>query len=135
VKSLLVVADYVSVNPDGTFGMLRGGLSRLQMPSLPGVVSLGFLIRITGEFGEEGAHDFKLLIVDYDGKSIAKAEGTFHITPDQRLINMGINMPLNLINPGRISARLVLDKQLAADWTLEIVLPLSPKPQSPDVQL
>jgi hypothetical protein len=133
VKSLLVVADYVSVNPDGTFGMLRGGLSRLQIPQLPSVVSLGFLIRITGEFGEEGAHDFKLLIVDYDGQSIAKAEGTFQITSEQRLINMGINMPLNIGSAGRISARLVLDKQLAADWTLEIVLPEISKPSSPDI--
>lgn len=131
MKSLLVVADYVSVNPDGTFGMLRGGLSRLQIPQVPGVVSLGFLIRITGEFGEEGPHDFKLMVVDYDGQNIAKAEGTIHIQPEQRVINMGINMPLNIQSAGRISARLILDKQLAADWPLEIVVPA---PQQPDVQ-
>ena len=131
MKSLLVVADYVSVNPDGTFGMLRGGLSRLQIPQVPGVVSLGFLIRITGEFGEEGPHDFKLMVVDYDGQNIAKAEGTIHIQPEQRVINMGINMPLNIQSAGRISARLILDKQLAADWPLEIVVPA---PQQPDAQ-
>lgn len=119
MKSLLVVAEYVSVNPDGTFGMLRGGLNRLQLPKFPSVVSLGFLVRVTAEFGEEGQHDFKLVVVDYDGQTIAKAEGTFAVTTEQRVVNMGINMPINLNAAGGFSARLILDRQMAADWPLE----------------
>lgn len=131
---MLVVAEYVSVNPDGTFGMLRGGLNRLRLPKLPGVMPLGFLLRVNAEFGEEGEHDFKLVLIDYDGQTIAKAEGRFHITTNQRLVNLGINMPINFQKAGRLSARLIIDKQMSADWPLEVELVnLNPgKPEIPD---
>lgn len=121
MKSILVVCEYVSVNPDGTFGMLRGGLNRLQLPKLPSVLGLGFLVRLTAEFGEEGDHDFKLVVVDYDGQEMAKAEGRFAVTTEQRIVNVGINMPINFMRKGRASARLIIDKQMAADWDLEVI--------------
>ena len=117
---MLVVAEYVSVNLDGTFGMLRGGLNRLRLPRLPGVMPLGFLLRINAEFGEEGEHDFRLILIDYDGQLIAKAEGRFHMTASERLVNLGINMPINFEKAGRLSARLIIDKQMSSDWPLEV---------------
>lgn len=122
MKSLLVVCEYVSVNADGTFGLLRGGLNRLPVPAFPFSRSLGFLVRITGEFGEEGAHDFKLVVVDDKGQELTKASGHFHIQPEQRIINIGINMPVPLQRAGAINARLIIDRQFSADWPLDITL-------------
>ena len=107
--------------------MLRGGLNRVQVPRYPSVVPLGFLVRIEAEFGEEGEHDFKLVLVDYDGKDLAKAEGKFQIRREQRLVNMGINMPIKVESPGSISARLIIDRQAQADWGLELLPPTAPE--------
>jgi hypothetical protein len=133
MKSLLVVAEYVTVNPDGTFAMLRGGINKLTAAQYPWVFPLGFITRVVGDFGEEGRHDFRLVIIDYDGREIAKAEGAFEISSEQRVFNCGVNLRVKLERPGGISVRLIIDRQLAYDWPLQVVV-ASPKTAPPGAE-
>lgn len=84
VKAQLILADAATTHPDGTFSLLRGGISLVNIPRNAPIAYRGALTaRIVAGPSEQGAHTFRIICADPDGGLVGQAmTGDFTIPPE-----------------------------------------------------
>lgn len=131
MKAVLILADAATAHPDGTFSLLRGGVSETGVPkNRPAMFRGALVVRITSARGEAGAHSFKLSCVDEDGAPVAQElSGNFDTPQQGGTVQFVWDLQLILPRLGRYEFNITVDKIQLDSWTLaakELALPQSP---------
>lgn len=121
MKAFLLVADAARPHPDGTFSLLRGGISEVHVPRDKPVTFKGAVIaRIVGSRGESGPHEFKMQCVNEDGASVAPdLSGSFDLAPHGGSVHLIWDLQLVLPRHGRYECSLAVDRHQLDSWILE----------------
>ena len=121
MQATVILADAATTHPDGTFSLLRGGITNVHVPPDKPIVFRGALVaRIVGRPGEDGPHNFKIVCIDEDGRSVSPDfTGTFEVPRGGGAINLALNMQLTLPKFGRYTFSVMVDRNQLVDWTLE----------------
>lgn len=70
----LIVSESASGHPDGTFSVLRGGITRIWgPPDKPVKLDLALVVRVSFEASEHGDHKVSVALRDRDGKRVMPA--------------------------------------------------------------
>jgi len=112
MKARIIVADAVSVHPDGTFSLLRGGIDRVWAGARgrPIVFNAGIAVQFSAGPGELGRHEFKIACVNEDGNAVApEVSGNFEIKEPGGVV-IGFNMNIVFPKPGRYSFTVSADR-------------------------
>lgn len=120
MKGEIIVADAVSLNQDGTFSLLRGGIDRVWPPAEghPIIFRGGLVLRMVAGPTELGRHEFRILFVNEDGKPFApEISGNVDIATPGGAV-MALNVQLMFPKPGRYVIAAHVDKQEVASYTL-----------------
>lgn len=123
MHGFLLLADAARAHPDGTFSLLRGGITRLHSARNEAIRFRGSLVaRLHGEAGDEGDHPFEIRLMNDHGDDIMpRLSGSIPINrggSDGQVV-ADIQVPI----PGYGSYKFVLrvDNQVMAEWALEAV--------------
>ncbi len=121
MHGFLLLADAARAHPDGTFSLLRGGITRLHSARNEAIRFRGSLVaRLNGDAGDEGDHPFEIRLMNDHGDDIMpRLNGSIPIKrggSDGQVV-ADIQVPL----PGYGSYKFVLrvDNQVMAEWQLE----------------
>jgi len=121
VKAWILLADAASAHPDGTFSLLRGGITELNVPrGQPLAFQGAFVVRVFGSIGDAGPHELAIRVTSEDGKSVApNLQGNFNIPPGGGATQVVASF--NLIFPayGRYTFFLTIDRQQADSWEIK----------------
>ena len=118
MKATIILADAASQHPDGTFSLLRGGISTVTVPLGQPVFFHGaFIARVAAELSEAGPHSFEVKVINHDGKRVAPPiQGEF-VVPDggggtQFIVHFNLALP----DYGRYQFALLIDNQESDSW-------------------
>ncbi|HXG60479.1 MAG TPA: hypothetical protein VNO22_03815 [Planctomycetota bacterium] len=121
MKGEIIVAEAVSLNQDGTFSLLRGGIDRVWPPAegRPIVFRGGLVFRMVAGPTELRRHEFRILFVNEDGKPFApEISGNVDFTtPGGAVMALG-ELQLIFPKPGRYVIAAHVDQQEIASYTL-----------------
>lgn len=123
MKVTLIMADAVATHPDGTFSLLRGGITRVNIPKNHPIGFHGALLaRINATPAEAGQHEFKLICVDQDGARVGQElAGNFALPPEGGQGNLAVVVHLGLPRLGKYSFLFSVDKHEYDSWLIEAV--------------
>lgn len=80
MKAKIILAESASTHPDGTFSLLRGGITHVWAPAPPFQLQGSLVVRIEGTLVDKGNHKFDVRCMDQDGvDSMPKIEGQFTV--------------------------------------------------------
>ena len=121
MKAVLVLADAASGHPDGTFSLLRGGITQVNiLPNRPVTFKGALVARVEGTRGEAGKHEFRIVCVTEDGGEVAPPiTGEFEIPSQGGAVNVVLDMQLALPKLGNYEFSIMIDKHQKDTWPLE----------------
>lgn len=121
MKATLVLADAACAHPDGTFSLLRGGITEVHVPrGRPATFKGALAVRVVGTAGEAGeTHEFKLRCTDEDGHPVApELTGTFKIPPSGGASQTVISHEIIFPKLGRYVFSVMIDRVEMDSWPL-----------------
>lgn len=120
MKAWILLADAASAHPDGTFSLLRGGITELNVPrGQPLVFQGAFVARVSGSIGDAGPHQLAIRVTNEDGKSVApNLDGAFTIPPGGGATQVVARFNLSFPAYGRYTFFLTIDRQQADSWDI-----------------
>ncbi len=117
-----MLADSASAHQDGTTSMLRAGIDRVQGPAAPFVLRAALVVRIQGDIGDVGQHDFDLKCLDIDGTEVMpRLDGQFTIERGGGATFLVLTMQAPFQRPGSYVFVLRVDRVQLGDWNLNVV--------------
>lgn len=123
MHAFLLLADAARAHPDGTFSLLRGGISRLHSARTEPIQFRGSLIaRLHGGAGEDGDHPFEIRLMNDHGEDIMpRITGTFPIKTGGGAGQVVAELQVPIPAYGSYKFVLRVDNQVTAEWPLEAV--------------
>ena len=120
MKAWIVLADAASAHPDGTFSLLRGGITELNVPKgQPLVFQAAFVARVLGSIGDAGEHRLEIRVTNEDGQPVApNVEGSFSIPAGGGATQVVASFNLRFPEYGRYTFWLTIDRQQADSWEI-----------------
>lgn len=120
MEATIILAEAVTIRPDGTFSMLRGGISHAwgQLPlRLKGAV----LVHFRAEASETGSHEWGLCIIDQDGKDIMpRVRGAFQVPQGGGSGSFAMDFICSFPEYADYSLRLTLGRLEEKRWNLRV---------------
>ena len=115
------MADAASTHPDGTFSLLRGGITQVNIAKNQPIAFRGALVaRITATAAEAGHHEFKLVCVDPDGHAVGpELTGGFTLPAKGGHGNLAVNVEMIFPRLGHYEFLFSIDKHQRDSWPLE----------------
>lgn len=114
-----LLADAVSIHPDQTFSLLRGGIDRVMSAKAPILFSGAFFIRLLAEAGESGKHTFEVRLMNQDGKEVApRLGGQIEVPAHGGSCHMVLNCQLTLPEFGPYTFLINVDSSIHRRWSL-----------------
>jgi len=122
MKATLLLAESATVHPDGTFSVLRAGITHIWGTPSPVVPFRGALVfRIEATAVDEGQHEFDLRCIDIDGTQVGPTlQGQFQAPKGGGVNNVILNTSLGFPKHGRFSFVARIDKVERDQWTLVV---------------
>jgi hypothetical protein len=98
VKARLLLAEAATSHPDGTFSVLRAGVTNVWGDKPPVNLQASLVTRIDADLGDVGDHRIEIMCMDEDGKEVMpKLEGNFQVARggghNNILLNFGFGFP------------------------------------------
>jgi len=98
VKARLLLAEAATSHPDGTFSVLRAGVTNVWGEKPPVNLQASLVTRIEADLGDVGDHRIEIMCMDEDGKEVMpKLEGNFQVARggghNNILLNFGFGFP------------------------------------------
>ncbi len=123
MNATLILADSARTHPDGTFSMLRGGITQLNVsPNNPVFFRGTLLVRIVGTSSESGTHEFKIVCVNEDGAHVGPDfSGSFETPPQGGTVQLSIDMQFVFPRLGHYEFSLSVDRHQLGAWALDAV--------------
>jgi hypothetical protein len=98
----LSVCEYATVNPDGTFTVIRGGINTVSAPALPVHLSGALYLEISpGEF-PPGEYAFTIKMRDPMGADVLDFAGRIDIQSQPRPARLAIGFSTNFQTTGEV---------------------------------
>ncbi len=121
MKAVLLLCDAATGHPDGTFSVLRGGITEINVPpNRPAVFRGALVARITGTRGESGKHAFKIVCLTEDGAEVSPPfEGEFSVPPQGGNAAICLNMQFALPQLGEYEFSIMVDNHQLDVWPLK----------------
>lgn len=121
MEATLILADAATGHPDGTFSLLRGGITELHIkPNTPPVFRGALVARILVEPSEAGKHSFKIVCTNDDGHLIGREfEGEFGVAKGGGAVNLTLTMQVPFPCVGRYTFAIAVDSRQLDSWTIE----------------
>jgi hypothetical protein len=121
MNTMTILAEAATNHPDGTFSMLRGGITQVW-GALPAVLRGDLLVRFEGDTSEAGSHEWMICVIDEDGKDIMpRMAGTFQVPQGGGNGMVVMKFGCQFTKYGEYSFRVTLDKQLASAWQVTVI--------------
>ena len=123
------MADAGSSHGDGTFSLLRGGITELSVPANKAAHFKGALIsRIVGGRSESGRHEANLKCVNEDGRPILPAlTAGFEIPQKGGAVNLVMDIQITFPSHGLYEFSVTVDKIQMDSWAFEVKKPKEAK--------
>ncbi len=131
MHATLILAEAATVHPDGTFSLIRGGLNEIKASGFPAPFRGSLVVRVVAEPSEAGPHDFRIVLMNNDGREVMRIEGRFETQSQVRFVHFCVQLGVMLPAPDRYGLRLTIDRLEVADWDLGAVLVSQPTPPMP----
>ena len=129
MEATIILAEAITVHPDGTFSMLRGGISRVLGP-LPLPFKGAVLAHFAADLSESGPHNWRLCVVDEDGNDVMpRVSGAFTVPDGGGNGSFAMAFSCNFQEYGNYSFRLALDKHLHKAWNISVACAPESAPQ------
>ena len=98
MKARLLLAESATSHPDGTFSVLRAGVTNVWGDKPPVNLQASLVTRIDADLGDVGDHRIEIMCMDEDGKEVMpKLEGNFQVARggghNNILLNFGFGFP------------------------------------------
>lgn len=119
----LILAEAVTNHKDGTFSLLRGGITRLQGDTTGGIVFRGaLLIRIAFDPLEiQVQHAFKVSCVTADGQDVGlSVTGEIEVQSGTKYLNFAVNLQHKFSRAGDYEFAVSMNNNQMASWPLSI---------------
>ena len=117
LKATLILAESATVHPDGTFSILRGGITHVWGDKPPVGFRGVMFVRIEGNMADKGSHKFDLRGMDQDGKEfVPKLEGQFKIPTGGGNSSLMLNMQIGFPQHGKYVFVVRIDDKQEDDW-------------------
>src|SRR5262245_42940969 len=133
MKAFILLADAASAHPDGTFSLLRGGITEVNVPMGQALVFHGaFVVRIVGTLADAGQHTMAIKVITEDGKSVAPdVQGQFAIPAGGGATQVVASFNMVLPAYGKYVFWLSVDRAEADSWEMRVREPAAPAPRAP----
>lgn len=130
MKAFILLADAASAHPDGTFSLLRAGITDVSVPKGQPLVFHGaFVARIVGTIGDAGSHSLAIRVTTEDGKPVAPdVQGQFTIPSGGGATQVVASFNMVMPAYGRYTFWLSVDRKEADSWEIRVQEPPAPKP-------
>jgi hypothetical protein len=90
---LALLADAATIDAAGKLNIL-GIFDRVAVPDFPGRHGkMCIVLRFRAGVNEAGEHELAITLVGPDGREVARANGTFHVTPSKTAVAEGVQLP------------------------------------------
>lgn len=122
MKAFILLADSASAHPDGTFSLLRAGITEVNIPQgQPTAFHGAFVARIVGTIGDAGQHALAIRITTEDGKAVAPdVQGQFTIPGGGGSTQVVASFNMGLPAFGRYTFWLSIDRKEADSWEVRV---------------
>jgi hypothetical protein len=131
LKSTLILADAASASDDGTFSLLRGGISEVRIvPGQPVVFSGALVARLEASPEEKGTHDVSMRFQTDGGETVGKAADVKFIVGDtkQSVLNAVMSFHVPLPKLGRYEFSVLVDgKKINSVFLDAVTLAVAPE--------
>jgi hypothetical protein len=121
----MILAESASNHPDGTFSLLRGGISQLYSHRFPVPFDGAIIIRIVGDPAESGTHSLRCVVVHQDGGELSRFEVGFDVREGGGGSALVLKMRQTFAKPGYYSFRVAVDSHVMDDESF-VVMQLEP---------
>ena len=129
MEVMLIVAQAGARHADGTFTLLRGGITRVW-GKLPVNLTGCALLRIVADPAESGPHDWRLCVIDLDGKDVVPpVDGKFEVPKGGGEAPSPLQFSINFPTYGQFSFRVTVDKKTEVRWPMTVA-EAPPPPQT-----
>jgi hypothetical protein len=135
----LIVADAVSTPPDGKFYVHGGGITRLEIPSLPSPIPLGLLIRLKID-EHDLEHDHRILVTLIGPAGVPNTPpmelGLQPPGEDERgepaegeemFVNIALRIPAVAVRAGLYRLQVEVDGTLAREVPIPVIVAEGPQ--------
>lgn len=126
-KLMMLMADYANIAEGGKINVM-GIFRSIKARSFPARHSqMSLVIKLEGEFGEEGQdREITIILRDDDGNEILRSTGTVKVPDSKSGLRPEINLIMNYRDivfpkPGLYQFVLMAGKDIKGDCSLEIV--------------
>jgi hypothetical protein len=112
LKSTVILADAASANDDGTFSLLRGGISEVRViPGSPLLFSGSLIVRLEATPEEKGSYDVAIRIETDAGEPVGEQPRVKFVVGEKgsSVLNAAANMHLLLPKLGRYEFSVQVD--------------------------
>ncbi len=120
MQLLLVLADAARTHPDGTFSLLRGGITKVTVTEgSPRLLRASLLARILFDPAEAGPHAFRVLVIDQDGSPAGiEVNGNFTAPTQGGVLQIVIDLANIFPQDGKYDIRFSVDNHLHGSWPI-----------------
>jgi len=124
LKAILILSDAASSHPDGTFSLLRGGISEINVPkNRPAAFKGALVARITASAAEAGVHEVKVRCINQDGGSIIPdVTAQFNVPDNGGVVHIVMEMAILFPSLGKYEFSIAVDKHEMDTWPIEAKL-------------
>ena len=120
MKARMTLAEAATGHPDGTLSMLRAGITH-TWGQLPVGLQAALAVRIEGEMGDAGPHEFDLRCMDTDGAEVMpQLKGQFEVPKGGGVMNFVLNFSMGFPQHGRYTFVLRVDNVQQDNWQIPI---------------
>lgn len=119
VDAQLLFAEAATQHPDGTFSVLRGGITAVWATAPPIALDGVLVARIIADSADRGSHEFDLACMDEDGKPGGPTlKGQFDVPTGGGNVNLIMGYAMRFPKHGRYTFNLRVDNVLRGELTL-----------------
>ena len=122
MRTEILVCEYATAHPDGTYTVVRGGMEKIPAVPKGQQMQMCFFVLLAHEPAEAGKHKLELKIVDADGRPAVGPALKVNMTfPAERARVFMHAMASTWLAPGAYDAHCLLDGQIAASASFSVV--------------
>lgn len=131
MEAKLIVAEAVSIHPDGTFSLLRGGITHVWGDLAPPRSMVPFkgavIVRIEADAADRGRHEFDVRCMTQDGATLGpEIKGGFDVPQGGGINNLVLNTSFGFPSHGIYEFVARVDQRVVDRWKLHV----QPRPTS-----
>lgn len=122
MKARLILADAATAHPDGTFSVLRAGITHIWGEAPPYAIQGALVVRIEAEMVDKGPHRFDIRCMNQDGaEAMPSIQGTFEVPQGGGVNNFVLSFSGAFLKPGTYLYSIRVDEVEQDRWTVHVV--------------